>query len=217
MRSCDYQSVWSRILDHLIGDRRRYGSSSHYSFSISEMPKSVMKALRGKSKKRAGHGAMIAMALSAPTAKHYISEDCNGFYHWVYIIRILCKATKAAVDAHNRSHKRYMSTRWGPPLSPWSKWNDRNYEDRSTICNPYRQLIRNPMHEWKFQTWNNRKNKHKIRIMWKEYCARWHPWFSPKVLPDGDWTWRNPCVEKHHAYNVFRYYLTEEEFKTRWP
>lgn len=221
MRPVDYHSVWGCILDYLIGDRRQYGSSSSYSFSLEEMPECVVEALKGKDEKRAGEGAMIAMALSSSSAKHYISEKW-GLYHWVYIIRILCKTTKAAVDSHNRRNKRYMT---GPEyirnLSPWAKWHDShyldsyNYDKSNKPTNPYRKLIRDPIHELNFRSWNNRKNKHLIRIMWKEYCEKWKPWFTDKK--DMDNSWRIPCDEKHHAYNVFRYYLTEEEFRTRWP
>ena len=79
----------------------------------------------------------------------------------------------------------------------------------STIRNPYRRLVRNPTRENRW--WNNRKNKYKIRIMWKEYCEKWRPWFTPKNSPG---YLHRCCVEseERQAYNVFRYYLTERKF-----
>lgn len=224
MIAIDYQNVWGCILDHLIGNRNRYSSESTYSFKLDDMPKSVIDALKGDDDELAAEGAIISMALTPESSVRHIIGKPYGMHHWVFIVRLLCKATKHAVDAHNRRHKRYMAVYGLPAMSPWSNWNHWNslsmydsYNSKAKL-NPYRQLIRNPMHEWNFRSWNNRENKHKIRIMWKEYCQKWEPWFTPRRHSDRTlFAYRDPCQEKHHAYNVFRYHLTRQEFNERWP
>lgn len=225
MNALDYQNVWGCILDKLIGDRNRYGSQSTFSFSLDEMPTSVADALKGDDDDLATDAVMIAMALNHSKTR-YIIGDPYGMYHYIFIIRLLCKATKAAVDAHNRRHNRYMfgdRNSKSVPMSPWAKWNSWHYLQSYNYCggepeiNPYRRLIRDKVHEANFQHWNNDLNKHKIRIMWKEYCQKWKPWFTPRRDANNNFlNYRDPCEEERQAYNVFRYYLTKTEFEARW-
>jgi hypothetical protein len=94
-------------------------------------------------------------------------------------------------------------------LSPWANWE---VGFHSSQPNPYRNLDR----ERPKEPFNNRKNKYKIRIMWKEYCDEWTPWFTPKILPNCNYTYYGKETEERRAYHVFRQNLTSEEFNTRW-
>ena len=155
--------AWVCILEHLV-DRRHYGSSSTYRI---ERTNPLADALFDSDDKVAGQAAMLVMAVSS-TVRHTILDPGCFQYHWVFIIRILCKTTKLAVDVYNRRHRRYMYANSLDALSPWARCEAGFYLSKP---NPYRKLDREKPKE----DFNNRKNRYKIRIMWKEYCDQWKP------------------------------------------
>lgn len=190
------QEAWLRIIDFLLKDNFRkdvdyYGKTSTISTSND---KSSDPTFRQNDKTFVEWSTYV--------------ERPYGQFHFVYILRLVSQSIKQAVDRHNRMYRRFMKKGYYTP-SPWSYWNFKNQNNFFNEKNPFRRLDRNLEKEEKNKSWNNRKNKHKIRIMWKEYKQDWKPWFSEKKLYD-------PCKEERQAYNVFRYNLTEDEFMKRW-
>ncbi len=198
------QEAWLRIIDFLMRNINYYQKVETATYSMTNLPVSVVEnALQNQEE---GIDPIALYSIYFPWE--------TGMVHHLYIIRLICKATKCAVDKHNRMYKRFMHVGLDP-ISPWSYWNSRNNikpADWRILHNPYRRLDRKPENEENFKLWNNRENKHKIRIMWKEYIQEWKPWFTD----ENSWYKNNPCKEERQAYNVFRYNLTEEEFRARW-